>query len=99
MPTRAKQVTIDGDARVAGESTRKTARQRGYSRRWERASRHWRMNVQKVCQLCIQQGIVSPAECVDHVIPHRGDQRLFWDESNWQSLCNQCHNAKTARGQ
>jgi 5-methylcytosine-specific restriction protein A len=34
---------------------------------------------------------------VDHIIPHRGDQALFWDEENWQPLCLVCHNAKTAR--
>lgn len=28
---------------------------------------------------------------VDHVIPHRGDQALFWDRSNWQSLCHDHH--------
>ena len=25
----------------------------------------------------------------------RGDQTLFWDESNWQSLCQPCHDRKT----
>jgi 5-methylcytosine-specific restriction endonuclease McrA len=28
---------------------------------------------------------------VDHVIPHRGDTRLFWDRSNWQPLCPDHH--------
>lgn len=27
--------------------------------------------------------------------PHRGDQKLFWDESNWQALCKPCHDRKT----
>ena len=31
-------------------------------------------------------------------IPHRGDMKLFWDESNWQPLCESCHNQKTGRG-
>jgi predicted ATPase len=26
---------------------------------------------------------VVQATVVDHVMPHRGDQRLFWDEANW----------------
>ena len=34
---------------------------------------------------------------VDHLVPHRGDRLLFWDASNWQSLCESCHNRKTAR--
>ena len=32
---------------------------------------------------------------VDHIIPHRGDQKLFWDQNNWQSLCKSCHDKKT----
>jgi 5-methylcytosine-specific restriction protein A len=33
---------------------------------------------------------------LDHVIPHRGDRALFWDEGNWQGLCDTCHGRKTA---
>ena len=32
---------------------------------------------------------------LDHIIPHRGDQKLFWDRSNWQPLCEHHHNVKT----
>ncbi|MHA6690584.1 hypothetical protein [Devosia sp. A449] len=28
---------------------------------------------------------------VDHIVPHRGDQRLFWDRANWQPLCHDDH--------
>ena len=34
---------------------------------------------------------------VDHIVPHRGDQKLFWDKSNWQPLCKACHDRKTWR--
>jgi 5-methylcytosine-specific restriction endonuclease McrA len=27
----------------------------------------------------------------DHVTPHRGDLRLFWDRENLQCLCVPCH--------
>ncbi|HEX7883151.1 MAG TPA: HNH endonuclease [Afipia sp.] len=27
----------------------------------------------------------------DHVKPHRGDEALFWDEANLQTLCKACH--------
>ncbi|WP_196941894.1 hypothetical protein [Pseudooceanicola algae] len=23
----------------------------------------------------------------DHIVPHKGDQRLFWDKNNWQPCC------------
>jgi 5-methylcytosine-specific restriction enzyme A len=32
---------------------------------------------------------------VDHIIPHKGNQKLFWDTKNWQSLCEMHHNRKT----
>ncbi|MGU3456585.1 hypothetical protein ACLBV5_09750 [Brevundimonas sp. M1A4_2e] len=28
---------------------------------------------------------------VDHVQRHEGDRTLFFDRSNWQSLCGNCH--------
>ena len=28
---------------------------------------------------------------VDHIIAHRGDPKLFWDQSNWRALCHSCH--------
>jgi 5-methylcytosine-specific restriction enzyme A len=34
---------------------------------------------------------------VDHRIPHRGDERLFWDQSNWQPMCWYCHGIKSER--
>jgi len=36
------------------------------------------------------------ATVVDHITPHKGDNDLFWDRANWQSLCESCHNRKTA---
>jgi len=99
MPTRAKQVIENGKVAKAGTSQRLTARQRGYTRRWDKVAKHWRTNVQKVCQVCLIDDVVSPAQVVDHIVPHRGDMRLFWDESNWQSLCKPCHDRKTGRGQ
>lgn len=50
-----------------------------------------------LCRLCEEQGKVTPATVVDHIIPHKGDQALFWDTTNWQSLCKTCHDTKTAR--
>lgn len=34
---------------------------------------------------------------VDHIVPHRGDPELLYDEANLQSLCHECHSKKTAR--
>ena len=77
---------------------RPSAARRGYGPRWRRAraaflARH------PLCAACQAQGRVVPATVVDHVVPHRGDQRLFWDESNWAPACKPCHDAQDrARG-
>jgi 5-methylcytosine-specific restriction protein A len=39
---------------------------------------------------------IMAAACTDHIIPHKGDQALFWDTNNHQSLCKDCHDYKTA---
>jgi len=32
---------------------------------------------------------------VDHIIPHKGDQQLFWNRDNWQPMAKSCHDKKT----
>jgi 5-methylcytosine-specific restriction protein A len=49
-----------------------------------------------LCVECERVGKLIAATIVDHIISHKGDPILFWDESNWQALCRQCHNRKTA---
>lgn len=48
-----------------------------------------------LCVQCAKQGKYVRATVVDHIIPHRGDQKLFWDQNNWQALCKSCHDKKT----
>ena len=43
------------------------------------------------------QGRRTPATVVDHIVPHKGDKKLFWDSGNWQPLCGPCHSRKTAK--
>ena len=49
------------------------------------------------CRECARRGVRTWATVVDHVKPHRGDWWLFIDPQNHQSLCERCHNRKTAR--
>lgn len=77
---------------------RGTAHQRGYTHAWQQAARAF-LDQHPTCVRCQAQGLVTPASVVDHRIPHRGDQRLFWDVTNWDPLCKPCHDRKTASGQ
>ena len=43
--------------------------------------------------MCELLGRITAATVVDHKIPHKGDPQLFWDETNWQSLCAPCHDS------
>jgi 5-methylcytosine-specific restriction protein A len=47
-----------------------------------------------ICNQCQRE----PAAVLDHIVPHRGDRNLFWNQSNWQSLCKSCHDRKTRSG-
>ena len=48
------------------------------------------------CRECAKAGRRTRATVADHVIPHRGDTVIFHDPANLQSLCERCHNRKTA---
>ena len=76
------------------ERTRETAVQRGYGTRWRKA-RSLFLAEHPLCEMCLLSGTTTPATVVDHIQPHRGDQGLFWNEANWQSLCDTCHRQKT----
>ena len=49
-----------------------------------------------LCLLCDDQGIVTAAAELDHVIPVRDAPNRFWDRTNWQPVCRSCHEEKTA---
>jgi 5-methylcytosine-specific restriction protein A len=79
----------------------KTTAERGYTYAWQQARERF-LRAHPLCCYCERQGRWIPASVVDHIKPHQGDDRLFWDEANWQPLCKPCHDtvkAKEERGQ
>lgn len=74
---------------------RGTAHQRGYDSRWSKARDEF-LAKHPLCVECRKKDYINPATVVDHIIPHKGDKQLFWDESNWQPMCETHHNIKTA---
>lgn len=69
---------------------------RGYGARWQRAREQY-LRLCPLCVKCMLEGKITPAKVVDHIVPHKGDMVLFWDVNNWQPLCVQHHNSKTAK--
>jgi 5-methylcytosine-specific restriction enzyme A len=51
-----------------------------------------------LCVMCLAMtpSKVTEANVVDHIIPHKGDKELFWNESNWQALCKRHHDTDKA---
>lgn len=82
------------------------------STQW-RKGRLAHLSVEPLCRLCKQTGILNDGSktaggkhqvdvrrrflVVDHVVPHRGDLGLFWDRSNWQTLCPDHHDRAKQR--
>ena len=62
------------------------------SRRWKQ-QRMRQLTKDPLCAYCLRMGKVSPALVADHIKPHRGNEALFWDSGNLQSLCFRCHNS------
>ena len=85
-----KQVQREHDGR------RGSARARGYSAKWDRAAKAFRLS-NPVCVGCAAVGRTTASQLVDHIEPHRGNEQLFWDMSNWQALCRWHHDAIKAR--
>lgn len=75
---------------------RQTSAQRGYNNKWRKASKTW-LRTHPLCVLHEQLGQIVSATLVDHIVPHRGDQELFWDKANWQGLCKTCHDSVKQR--
>ncbi|MCY8380123.1 HNH endonuclease signature motif containing protein [Bacillus haynesii] len=75
---------------------RESAARRGYDSKWRKARQSY-LSKHPFCVSCMKEGRRVPATVVDHITPHKGDKKLFWDSSNWQPLCAPCHNRKTAK--
>src|SRR5574344_730145 len=76
--------------RNVDERRRGTSTERGYNYRWS-LFRVVYLKQHPLCVECQKGGRLTPATEIDHIIPHRGDQQLLWDESNMQSLCHRHH--------
>lgn len=66
------------------------------SARWDKISRRYRVR-HPLCRMCQHEGVVTLANCVDHIIPHKGNRSLLFDMNNLQSLCFNCHNSRKQR--
>ena len=59
------------------------------SRRWRTIS-HRFLKDYPICFICGAKATIA-----DHIIPHKGDLELFYNEGNLQPMCWRCHSRKT----
>lgn len=57
------------------------------------------LRTEPFCRTCRADGRKVLTTDVDHIVPHGGDARRFWDRANVQGLCKAHHTAKTTRGE
>ncbi|MDF3810683.1 HNH endonuclease [Rhodopseudomonas sp. BAL398] len=105
MPMKPPRICVCGN-KVAGDAIcvcrqrskadadrrRPSAQARGYDGKWQRESKAFlALPANRLCSC----GCGRTANMVDHIIPHRGDKRLFWSRSNWQPMASSpCHNSR-----
>lgn len=104
MPRHAPTLTTGRASDERGVRTktvgrvRESSAARGYTWTWRKASRlYLQQHPLCMCPACGGGTLrIRPATVVDHIVPHRGDAVLFWDEANWQAMAKRCHDHKTA---
>jgi 5-methylcytosine-specific restriction enzyme A len=67
-----------------------------HSREWERIRQAALARDHYLCQHCLQHNRITRATIVDHIVPIAVDWSRRLDINNLQSLCQACHNRKTA---
>lgn len=108
MPTRPPQHRASGwrPAPVERrEQKRAHDRRRGREQPWRAlykdarwiAARLRQFALQPLCERCLRDSRVTPATVVNHRIRHRGDEVLFFDPSNHESVCKRCHDGEVQR--
>ena len=73
---------------------RKQNFQKLYNYQWTKTRARF-LKERPLCVSCKAEGKICAATEVDHIIPHKGNEKLFWDADNWQPLCISCHSKKT----
>ena len=97
QPTRATVADTQAVKMLNPDAWRegKSSNDIGYNYCWRKFRESW-LRKHPLCVRCEAEGKVVEATVLDHVIPHRGDQTLFWKAGNHQGLCQSCHSRKTA---
>lgn len=91
----------DGMSRDAYRDAAQPWRRWYKTARWQRVRlgviRRDKYTCQQTGALCIGKHPAPNSPVVDHIVPHRGDEALFWDESNLQTVSKEFHDREKQR--
>jgi 5-methylcytosine-specific restriction protein A len=74
------------------DAQRPAASTRGYDGKWRTESKAYLARPENKFCAC---GCGRTADMVDHIVPHRGNKKLFWSRSNWQPMASSpCHSSR-----
>lgn len=97
MPSRLGHVSGDEAARHRQRDATQPWRAWYKTARWQRLRERILIRDQFICQktgvLLVGRHPAPNSPVVDHKIPHRGDERLFWDESNLHAVSKAYHDS------
>jgi len=67
------------------------------TKKWQRL--RWKVIEQAhfTCSMCGKLESNTSQLVADHITPHKGDEKLFWDAGNLQCLCKHCHDTTKKR--
>jgi 5-methylcytosine-specific restriction endonuclease McrA len=71
------------------------------SRRWRKLrEKIWARDLytcQQTGEICTGKHPAGNSPVADHIVPHRGNEALFWDESNLQTVSKAYHDSQKQR--
>jgi 5-methylcytosine-specific restriction enzyme A len=68
-----------------------------YTEHQWRMARKGFLSQHPLCERCQREGITKVADVVNHRIPHKGNEQLFWDPGNWEAVCKWHHDSVIQR--
>lgn len=94
LPPRFSKAPDDESARYRMRDAVKPWRAWYKLARWQQLRLRVFLRDSYTCQFCNNVEGNTSLLVADHKRPHRGDELLFWDEDNVQTLCKSCHDSR-----
>ena len=75
--------------------SKESRHKRGYGNEWDKIRKYVLVRDDRLCQVCLKKGRLTPGNEVDHITPKATGGTD--DEDNLQTICTACHKEKTIK--